>query len=149
MAGAPLKRVWSHRPVPVIGGDHGIVAEAQVVRGSTPERLSRAAAAGLLSTDEAETLAGAFKDVYELLLRQEVAAIRDGRSTLQRPAYVNSDVTMVVNLVYPRCRYPMGGVVLSSVPDVMVADHLTADALHRAYFLVSPTKHSFYHSRAD
>ena len=49
------------------------------VRGSTPERLSRAAAAGLLSTDEAETLTGAFKDVYELLLRQEVAAIRDGR----------------------------------------------------------------------
>ena len=47
------------------------------VRGSTPERLSRAAAAGLLTADEAETLAGAFKDVYELLLRQEVAAIRD------------------------------------------------------------------------
>ena len=40
---------------------------------------SVAAAAGLLSTDEAETLAGAFQDVYELLLRQEVAAIRDGR----------------------------------------------------------------------
>jgi CBS domain-containing protein len=50
------------------------------VRGSTPERLSRAAAAGLLSTDEAETLTGAFKDVYELLLRQEVVAIRNGRS---------------------------------------------------------------------
>ena len=49
------------------------------VRGSTPERLSRAASAGLLSTDEAETLAGAFKDVCELLLREEVAAIRDGR----------------------------------------------------------------------
>jgi CBS domain-containing protein len=49
------------------------------VRGSTTERLSRAAAAGLLSTDEAETLAGAFKDVYELLLWQEVAAIRDCR----------------------------------------------------------------------
>jgi CBS domain-containing protein len=49
------------------------------VRGSTTERLSRAAAPGLLSTDEAETLAGAFKDVYELLLRQEVAAIRDCR----------------------------------------------------------------------
>ena len=49
------------------------------VRGSTPERLGRAAAAGLLTKDEAETLAGAFKDVYELLLRQEVAAIRDGR----------------------------------------------------------------------
>jgi CBS domain-containing protein len=50
------------------------------VRGSTPERLSRAAAAGLLTADEAETLAGAFKDVYELLLRQEVAAIRAGQS---------------------------------------------------------------------
>ncbi len=50
------------------------------VRGSTPERLDRAAAAGLLTKDEAETLAGAFKDVYELLLRQEVAAIRDGRA---------------------------------------------------------------------
>ena len=49
------------------------------VRGSTPERLSRAAAAGLLTADEAETLAGAFKDVYELLLRQEVAAIRNGQ----------------------------------------------------------------------
>ena len=49
-------------------------------RGSTPDRLSRAAGAGLLTADEAETLAGAFKDIYELLLRQEVAAIRDGRS---------------------------------------------------------------------
>jgi len=49
------------------------------VRGSTPDRLSRAAAAGLLTADEAETLAGAFRDVYELLLRQEVAAIRAGQ----------------------------------------------------------------------
>jgi CBS domain-containing protein len=49
------------------------------VRGSTPERLSRAGAAGLLTAGEADTLAGAFKDIYELLLRQEVAAIRDGR----------------------------------------------------------------------
>lgn len=47
-------------------------------RGSTPDRLSRAAAAGLLTADEAETLTGAFRDVYELLLRQEVAAIRAG-----------------------------------------------------------------------
>ena len=46
------------------------------VRGSTPDRLSRAAAAGLLTSVEAETLAGAFKDIYELALRQEVAAIR-------------------------------------------------------------------------
>ena len=49
------------------------------VRGSTPDRLSRAAAAGLLTADEAETLTGAFRDVYELLLRQEVAAIRAGK----------------------------------------------------------------------
>jgi CBS domain-containing protein len=49
------------------------------VRGTTPERLHRAAAAGLLSDDEAQTLAGAFADVYELLLRQEVAALREGR----------------------------------------------------------------------
>ena len=65
------------------------------------------------------------------------------------PCYVNSDVTMVVNLVYPRRRYPTGGVVLPSAPDVMVADRLMADALHQAYFPVSPTKHSFYHSRED
>jgi CBS domain-containing protein len=49
------------------------------VRGSTLDRLSRAAAAGLLTADEAETLAGAFEDIYELLLRLEVAAIRGGR----------------------------------------------------------------------
>lgn len=49
------------------------------VRGSTPDRLNRAAAAGLLTTAEAETLAGAFKDIYELALRQEVTAIRDSK----------------------------------------------------------------------
>lgn len=49
------------------------------VRGSTPDRLNRAAAAGLLTVDEAETLTGAFRDIYELLLRQEVAAIRSGQ----------------------------------------------------------------------
>ena len=54
---------------------------------------------------------------------------------------------MVVNLVYPRRRYPTGGVMLPSVPDVMVAYCLMADALQQAYFPVSPTKHSFYHSR--
>jgi len=45
------------------------------VRGSTPERLSRAASVGLLTKDEAEALSGAFKDVYELILKHEVAAI--------------------------------------------------------------------------
>ena len=56
------------------------------VRGSTPERLDHAADAGLLTNDEAQTLAGAFKDVYELLLRHEVAAIRDGRTSSSRIA---------------------------------------------------------------
>jgi len=49
------------------------------VRGSTPERLGHAVDAHLLTVGEAEALAGAFRDIYELLLRQEVAAIRDGR----------------------------------------------------------------------
>ncbi len=49
------------------------------VRGSTPERLSHAVDAHLLTAGEAEALAGAFRDIYELLLRQEVAALRDGR----------------------------------------------------------------------
>ncbi len=49
------------------------------VRGSTPERLSHAVDAHLLTAGEAEALAGAFRDIYELLLRQEVAAIREGR----------------------------------------------------------------------
>jgi CBS domain-containing protein len=49
------------------------------VRGSTPDRLGHAAAAHLLTAGEAEALAGAFRDIYELLLRQEVAALRDGR----------------------------------------------------------------------
>jgi CBS domain-containing protein len=49
------------------------------VRGSTPARLSHAADAHLLTAAEAEALAGAFRDIYELLLRQEVAALRDGR----------------------------------------------------------------------
>ncbi len=49
------------------------------VRGSTPERLDRAASAGMLTRDEAEALSGAYKDVYELALRHEVAAIKEGK----------------------------------------------------------------------
>lgn len=48
------------------------------VRGSTPDRLSHAVDAHLLTAGEAEALSGAFRDIYELLLRQEVAAIREG-----------------------------------------------------------------------
>jgi CBS domain-containing protein len=46
--------------------------------GSTLERLHRGAEAGLLTADEAETLAGAFEDFYDLVLRQEADALRAG-----------------------------------------------------------------------
>jgi CBS domain-containing protein len=48
------------------------------VSGSTSDRLSRAADAGLLSADEADTLKGAFTLCYSLLVQEEVAAIRAG-----------------------------------------------------------------------
>lgn len=48
------------------------------VRGSTPERLRRAASAGLLTQQETDTLTGAFTDIYELAFAQEIAAIRVG-----------------------------------------------------------------------
>lgn len=46
--------------------------------GSTPERLHRGADRGLLTRDEALTLAGAFEDSYALLLTHEVDALRTG-----------------------------------------------------------------------
>jgi CBS domain-containing protein len=46
--------------------------------GTTPQRLRRGADAGLLSTDEVDTLAGAFEDIYALLLDHEVRALRSG-----------------------------------------------------------------------
>jgi CBS domain-containing protein len=48
------------------------------VSGSTSDRLSRAADAGLLTTDEADTLKGAFTLCYSLLVQEEVTAIRAG-----------------------------------------------------------------------
>jgi len=47
---------------------------------TTPQRLQRAAQAGLLSDDEAESLTGAFEQISELLLEQEAADIAAGRS---------------------------------------------------------------------
>lgn len=46
--------------------------------GTTTERLARGARAGLLTEDEAHSLATAFEEVYSLLLEHEVAAIRTG-----------------------------------------------------------------------
>jgi CBS domain-containing protein len=48
------------------------------VRGNTPERLRRGADRGLLTGDEAQTLAGAFEDIYGLVLRHEADALRAG-----------------------------------------------------------------------
>ena len=47
-------------------------------RGSTPERLRGGRSAGVLTTDEADTLIGAFDLVYGLLLDREVEALRHG-----------------------------------------------------------------------
>ncbi|MDP1851278.1 MAG: putative nucleotidyltransferase substrate binding domain-containing protein [Candidatus Planktophila sp.] len=49
------------------------------VRGSTIDRLKRAASAGLLREDESDILINAFKDIYQLVFEAEIAAIRGGR----------------------------------------------------------------------
>jgi CBS domain-containing protein len=46
------------------------------VRGGTAERLRRGASLGVLTDDEAKTLAGAFEYVYEMLLSREADALR-------------------------------------------------------------------------
>lgn len=47
--------------------------------GSTPERLERARGSGLLTTDEADTLIGAFTLCYHLVFGSQIAAIGAGR----------------------------------------------------------------------
>ncbi len=49
------------------------------VRGSTIDRLKRAASAGLLREEEADILINAFKDIYQLVFEAEIVAIRGGR----------------------------------------------------------------------
>ena len=49
------------------------------VRGSTIDRLKRAASAELLKDEEADILINAFKDIYQLVFEEEIAAIRSGR----------------------------------------------------------------------
>jgi CBS domain-containing protein len=48
------------------------------VRGNTSERLRRGADRGLLTVDEAQTMAGAFEGIYGLVLRHEADALRAG-----------------------------------------------------------------------
>lgn len=62
------------------------------VRGSTIDRLKRAASAGLLREEEADILINAFKDIYQLVFEAEIAAIRGGRegSSWISPAHLDS-----------------------------------------------------------
>lgn len=66
---------------PIAGLARWVAIVTGQVRGTTPERLRRGAERGVLTTDEARTLAGAFEYLYALVLDHEVAAIRAG----QRP----------------------------------------------------------------
>ena len=64
---------------PIVALGRWIAIATGESRGTTPQRLGRGAAAGLLTADEAQTLAGGFDSVYALLLDHEVAAIRCGK----------------------------------------------------------------------
>ncbi len=78
------------RPVTSIGRWVAVVTGDN--RGSTVERLRRGVDATLLTADEAESLVGAFDQVYGLLLEQEVNAIKAGvaASTYVNPAELDS-----------------------------------------------------------
>jgi CBS domain-containing protein len=62
------------------------------VRGNTVQRLRAGARAGLLTTDEADSLIGIFEYIYGLLLRHEIAALREGTTptTFADPAELDS-----------------------------------------------------------
>lgn len=67
------------RPVTSIGRWAAVVTGD--IRGTTPERLRRAADVGLLTRDECDSLTGAHEQIYELLLQFEVHALRTGSPT--------------------------------------------------------------------
>ncbi|MFG2044033.1 putative nucleotidyltransferase substrate binding domain-containing protein [Dactylosporangium sp. NPDC048998] len=62
---------------PIVALARWIAIAAGDASGTTIERLHRGAALGLLTTDEADTLAGGFESVYGLLLHHEIQALRD------------------------------------------------------------------------
>jgi len=65
---------------PVVALARWIAIAAGDASGTTIERLHRGAALGLLTTDEADTLAGGFESVYSLLLHHEAQALRAHRT---------------------------------------------------------------------
>ncbi|MBL8932832.1 MAG: cyclic nucleotide-binding domain-containing protein [Kineosporiaceae bacterium] len=78
------------RPVTSLGRWVAVVTGD--VRGTTPERLRRAADAKLLTADESESLIGAHEQIYGLLLQMEVEALRTSTpvSTYVAPAKLDS-----------------------------------------------------------
>jgi CBS domain-containing protein len=64
--------------IPVVALARWIAIVSGDARGTTTDRLRRGAHLGLLSADEADTLAGGFDNIYSLLLRHEVQAVRAG-----------------------------------------------------------------------
>ncbi len=64
--------------VPVTSLGRWLAVAMGEVHGTTPERIERAAAANLLTKEEADMLVGAFDDVYATVLDSQVGAIRTG-----------------------------------------------------------------------
>ena len=73
---------------PVVALGRWIAIATGDATGTTPQRLARGLAAGLLRPDEAATLLGGFEHVHTLLLDHELRAVRTGAdpSTFIRPA---------------------------------------------------------------
>ena len=65
---------------PIVSLARWIAVAAGDASGTTVERLRRGTALGLLTADEADTLAGGFDGIYGLLLRRQVEAIRAGQT---------------------------------------------------------------------
>jgi CBS domain-containing protein len=78
------------RPVTSLGRWVAVVTADP--HGTTTERLRRGAEAGMFTTDESESLIGAFGHLYGLLMEQEVEALRVGQtpSTYVSPADLDS-----------------------------------------------------------
>lgn len=77
---------------PVVALGRWIAVTTRHTVTSTQERLAHGADVGLLTQDEADTLRGAHEQMFELLWRQEIEAIREGRpvSTYLNPEALDS-----------------------------------------------------------
>jgi CBS domain-containing protein len=66
---------------PVAGLGRWVAVVTGDARGGTLDRLRRGREAALLTPDEADTLVAAFDQVYELLLRRDLASLSAGRTS--------------------------------------------------------------------